>query len=138
MSTNSGFSVDPAALVKQAQDWYNRASQMGALAQQVAQANYTVPSYSIFAPAVGVYTQGCERIARLCSEAETQMDRIASALITASGNYGQADGAASSSVRAAGAEIEGFAREIMGSAGAAQPAERNDVNMIDQTINVKR
>jgi hypothetical protein len=138
MSNNSGFSVDPAALVKQAQDWYNRATQMGALALQVAQANYTVPGYSIFAPAVGVYTQGCERIARLCGQAETQMDRIASALIAASGNYGQADGAASNTIRAVGAEIEGFTKEIMGSSGAVNPVEGKDINIIDQTINVKR
>lgn len=150
MSSDGGFSVDPAALVKQAQDWDNRAAQMGEVAQQVAAANYTVPGYSIFEPAIGPYTQGCERVARWCGQAQAEMQSIASALITAAGRYGQAEEGAIKSIQAVGSELKGFSSEIAGSAGGVEGSagggvegsaggvESKNVNMIDQVINLKR
>ncbi len=137
MSTDGGFSAELQALVQQAQNWEDQASQMGKLATQVAQVNYAVPGYSIFAPAVGVYTQGCERVAQLCSEGQAEMESIAGALITAAGRYGYTDQMASNSARAVGNEIKSFANEIAGS-GQAANTENKTVNIIDQVINVRR
>jgi hypothetical protein len=136
MSTDPGFSVEPAALLNQAQEWVDQALHMGKIAQQVAEANYSVPSYSIFAPAVGVYTKGCERIAQLCSEGQVQMDDIASALIVAVNQYGQADQATMNSVQVIENEINGLPSQPNGP--AEEPGKPKEVNVIDQVINVKR